>query len=185
MNKNEEKKVVITTSESDTDIPVEKTFWDKLGEFITQSSKSVVKYLIGKIITSTIIGIIAFIVFKLIGINLAWLLALIIAITNIVPVFGGWVGLILCAVIVLFINPIFAIYTTLTALILQMIEQFVLLPLIVGKAVDLKPMLVICVLILGSMAFGFWGVVLAIPIAAVIKIGYNIFLNKKEQEGSD
>lgn len=162
----------------------EKNLWQKTEQFITESSISVGRYIVGKLITSALIGLIAFIVFKLLDINLAWLLALILAITNLVPVFGPWVGLIICAVIVVFFKPIFMLYTTLTALILQLLEQFVLLPIIVGKAVDLKPMLIICVLILGSVIFGFWGVLLAIPIAAIVKIWYNIFIakNKDKQE---
>ena len=158
----------------------EKTFWQKTGQFLTESSISVGKYIIGKLITSAIIVLLAFVVFKLLGINLAWLLALILAITNLVPVFGPWVGLVICALIVVFFDPIFILYTTLTALILQILEQFILLPVFVGKVVDLKPMLIICVLILGSLIFGFWGVLLAIPIAAVVKIWYNIFIAKKK-----
>ena len=157
----------------------DKTIWQKTGQFLTESTVSVGKYIIGKLITSFVIGFLAFIVFKLIGIDLPWLLALIIGLTNIVPVFGGWVGMIICALIIVFFNPIYVVYTTLTALVLQIIEQFLLLPLIVGKAVDLKPMLIVSVLIIASIAFGFWGVLLAIPIAAVIKIWYNIFISKK------
>ena len=185
MNEEEQKTNIEISNKSVEAVTAEMGFFEKVGAFLTQSSKSVVKYIVGKLITSAVIGLLAFIVFKLIGINLAWLLALILALTNIVPVFGGWVGLIICGIIVLFFNPIFAVYTTLTALILQMLEQFVLLPVIVGKAVDLNPLLIICVLILGSLAFGFWGVLLAIPIAAVIKIGYNIFLKKKEKKRSE
>jgi predicted PurR-regulated permease PerM len=157
-------------------------FWSKTGRFIAESSISVGKYVVGKLLTSLIIGLLAFLVFKLIGIRLAWMYALILGLTNIVPVFGPWVGVIVCALIVVWFEPIFALYTTLTGLLLQILEQFILLPIIVGKAVDLKPMLVICVLILGSLAFGFWGVLLAIPIAAIMKIWYNIFISKKTEE---
>lgn len=154
---------------------------EKTEKFIIESGKSIGKYFVGKLITSAIIGVLAFVVFKILGINLAWLLALILAVTNFVPVIGPWVGLVICAVIAVFFRPIFALYTSLAALLLQILEQFLLLPLIVGKAVDLAPMLIICVLIIGSLLFGFWGVVFAIPIAAVIKIGYNIFIKKKEK----
>ncbi len=163
----------------------ERGFWRKTGEFLTESSISVGKYIISKLITSAILGLLAFLVFKLLGINLPWLLALILALTNLVPVIGAWIGLAICAVIIVFYNPIFIVYTTLTGLVLQLIEQFVLLPLIVGKTVDLNPMLIICVLILGSIFLGFWGVLLAIPIAAVIKIWYNIFIAKKSKGNSE
>lgn len=154
-------------------------FGNKLLQFLTESSVSVGKYVIGKLITSLVIGFLSFIIFKIIGINLPLLLAVVIALTNIVPVFGGWAGVIICGIIVVFFNPIYVVYTTLTALLLQIFEQFVLLPVIVGKAIDLNPMFIICVLVVSSILFGFWGVLLAIPIAAIIKIGYKIFKSKK------
>lgn len=157
-------------------------FWHKVLRFITESSVSVGKYVIGKLITSLVLGILSFIIFKMLGINLPLLLAVIVALTNIVPVFGGWAGITICGIIVVFFNPIYVVYTTLTALVLQIIEQFVLLPVIVGKAVDLKPMLIVCVLIISSILFGFWGVLLAIPIAAILKIGYKIFISKQKDK---
>lgn len=163
----------------------EYTYSRKLSEFFTQSAVSVGKYIVGKIITSTIIGVIAFIVFRILDIDLAWLLALILGLTNFVPVIGPWVGLVLCAVIIVFFRPVFALYTSLTALVLQITEQFFLLPVIVGKAVDLKPLLIISVLVAGSLAFGFWGVVFAIPVAAVLKIWYNIFITGKKEESNE
>lgn len=169
-----------TQSTENNSVHIEKVgFGNKLIQFINESSVSVGKYVIGKLVTSLIIGILSFIVFKLLDINLPLLLAVIIAVTNIVPVFGGWAGMILCGIIAVFFNPIYVVYTTLTALVMQIIEQFLLLPIIVGKAVDLKPMLIVCVLIICSILFGFWGVLLAIPIAAILKIGYKIFLPKK------
>lgn len=164
-----------------SNLPVKRSdmnFWDKLLHFFTESSASVGKYIAGKLITSLVIGFISFIIFKFLGINLPFLLSAIIAVTNIVPVFGGWVGIIICGIIVVFFSPIYVVYTTLTALLLQILEQFVLLPLIVGKAIDIKPMFIVIVLMISSIFFGFWGVLLAIPIAAVIKIGYKIFINK-------
>lgn len=151
----------------------------KIGVFLTESSKSVGRYILGKLLTSLIIGFIAYVVFKILDINLPWLLAIILGVTNIIPILGPWIGLIVCAAIIVFFEPIFVVYTTLVALVLQIIEQFLLLPVIIGKAVDLKPILIMCVIVIASILFGFWGMIFAVPVAAVLKIGYEVFVKGK------
>lgn len=158
-----------------------KKFLSKTSVFFFESTKGIGKYFGGKILTSVIIGVVSFIVFKLIGIKPALVLALILGITNLVPLFGPWVGLLICALIVIFINPIHALYTTITALLLQISEQFLLLPLIVGKSIDIKPLLIFLVLFIGSVVFGFWGVILAVPVAVILKIWYEVFIRRQEK----
>lgn len=158
-----------------------RSFLNKTSIFISESSKGIGKYVLGKFITSTIIGAISFIVFKLLEVRPAVVLSIILGIANLIPLFGPWVGLLICAVIVLFIEPVHALYTTITALLLQIADEFFLLPLIVGKSVDIKPILVFLVLFAGSLLFGFWGVLFAVPAAVVIKIGYDVFIRKQQK----
>jgi predicted PurR-regulated permease PerM len=158
-----------------------RSFLNKTSIFISESSKGIGRYMLGKMITSAIIFILAFVIFRLLEVNPAIILAVILGVTNLVPLFGPWVGLLICAMIVVFINPIHALYTTITALLLQIAEQFFLLPLIVGKSIDIKPLLIFLVLFAGSLVFGFWGVLLAVPAAVVIKIAYEVFIRKQEK----
>jgi predicted PurR-regulated permease PerM len=133
-------------------------------------------------ITSIIIGVVAYTVFYFLNINLSGLLGGIIGVSNMVPVIGPWLGLIIVSVIAVFQEPLFALYAALVALVLQLIEQFFLIPLIIGKALDLKPLMVVIAIIAGSFLLGFWGVIFAVPIAASVKIGYDIFIKKKSKE---
>ncbi|MBN2853020.1 MAG: AI-2E family transporter [Clostridia bacterium] len=155
---------------------------NKFITFINQSFISTGKYFIGKTITSLIIGVVSFVVFTLLDIKLSWLIALIFFIANFIPIFGPWAGAILGGIIVIFQAPLFALYVIITSVLLQLIEQFLLIPLIIGKAIDLKPLIIVVVLILASLFLGFWGVLFAIPIASVIQIGYNIFIKKEEKK---
>ncbi len=158
-----------------------KSFLSKTSIFVSESTRGVGKYILGKMLTSIIIGILSFVVFRLLDVKPPFILALILGISNLVPLFGPWVGLLICALIVVFINPIHALYTTITALLLQIAEQFFLLPLIVGKSIDIKPLLIFLILFGGSIVFGFWGVVLAVPLAVIIRIWYEVFIRKQEK----
>ncbi len=91
---------------------------------------------------------------------------------NIVPYFGVLIGLILSTLLVLidwhgWIGPIgVAIVFT----IVQILEGYVITPKIVGEKVGLSPVTVIIVLLLGGELFGLTGVLLAIPVAGVIRV---------------
>lgn len=154
---------------------------NKFDNFIKQSFITTGKYFIGKTITSLIIVIVCLIVFLLLDIKLIALLLVLIFLTNFIPIFGPWLGTIICGVIVVFQEPILALYVIATLLILQLIEQFLLIPLIIGKSIDLKPLFIVLVIILSSIFLGFWGVFFAIPIASIVKIGYTIFIKKQEE----
>lgn len=155
---------------------------DKLLKFIRQSFTTTGKYFIGKTITSLIIGIVSFTVFTLLDIKLSWLVALILFLSNFIPIFGPWAGAVFGALIVIFQAPVFALYVIITSVLLQLIEQFLLIPLIIGKAIDLKPLVIVVVLILASLFLGFWGVLFAIPIASIVQIAYNIFIKKEGKQ---
>lgn len=150
----------------------------KIMRFFSESLKATGRYFYTKLLTSLIIGVFSYLIFSSLDIRLAGLLSSILGVTNLVPVFGPWVGVVLCALISVFHQPLFALYTSLTAILLQLIEQFFLLPLLAGRSLDLKPLAVTVSLILGSILLGFWGVVFAVPAAAAFKIGYRIFITE-------
>lgn len=152
----------------------------KIKLFLKKSFESVGKYFLSKCLASLMIGIISFIVFQILDIAPSLLLASIAAITNMIPVLGGWIAIILCSLIVVFQDPIYILYVIATLLILQTIDQFLIIPLVVGKAVNLNPLIVFAVVFIGGAAFGFWGILLAVPVASIIKIAFTIFIFKQD-----
>ncbi|MFO7637252.1 MAG: AI-2E family transporter [Clostridia bacterium] len=154
---------------------------EKIAEFFRRSVQATGRYFIGKTITSLIIALLCYIVFRIIGIHLSGLMAFIVFLTNFVPVFGPWVGALAAGLIALFDVPVFALYAVGVILVLQITEQFLLMPLIVGKAVELKPLIIVMAVILAGAFLGFWGILFAVPAAAVIKIAWQVFSRKKEK----
>ena len=104
----------------------------------------------------------------LMGIEYALLLALIAGITQIVP-YGIWVALVPALSFSYLAGgtnvalTVFAVY-----MIIHQFESFLFTPLLINKVVGLSPLVVILSLLIGFELAGFWGIILAIPVAVVL-----------------
>lgn len=148
--------------------------------FFRMSHDIFYNYIIGKIIDSLIIGIIAFIGFHfIIKINNSLFLSFIIFITNIIPYFGPFIGAIPPIVMTLVYNPIKAFWVGVFILILQQLDGNLIGPKVMGDQVGLSPLWIISAVLIGSSLFGLIGVFLSVPIAAIIKIVINKYIEKR------
>ncbi len=159
----------------------EEKFSTKLKRFLFGSAETIGKYFAAKTFASVIVGIATFIFCNIMDIKPPWLLAVIAGIGNMLPIVGPWAVLIICVLVTVFQTPINALYIAIFCLGIQAVDQFLITPLIVGKSIDLNPLIIIVVVTIGSLFLGFWGLIFAIPIAAVIKLGYTIFIKQKDK----
>ncbi len=136
------------------------------------------RYFKAKLIVSLLLAIISGGIFYLLDFPLYGFLGIVLGVCNIVPVFGAWVAALVICLILLFYQPIWALYALFVILGLQIVEQFVLTPLIMKKAIDLKPLVIIAVVMAAGLLTGFWGMVFALPLAAIIKLGYDLFFHR-------
>ncbi|MCT4595377.1 MAG: AI-2E family transporter [Anaeromicrobium sp.] len=128
------------------------------------------KFLGGISLEASIIGIIAIVGFFLMGIKYATLLGIIIGITNIIPYVGPFIGATPALLVTLFYSPIKALQVGIFILILQQFDANLLNPKIMGNVVGLSPVWILFALAVGGGYFGILGMILAVPIAAIIKI---------------
>ncbi len=134
-----------------------------------RSQKKIGLWMQGQILLSVIVGILVYLGLLIIGIPYALLLAVFTAIAEIIPVFGSLIAGTV-AVIVAFSNggvPLALIVAGLYVVVNQF-ESNLIYPLIVKKIVGIPPLLVIIALIAGYTLAGFLGVVLSVPVAAVL-----------------
>lgn len=138
------------------------------------------RYLVGKFIDSLIIGIIAFLIFYLIvRAPFSLLLSVIIAITNMIPYFGPFIGAVPAIIITLFISPIKALWVGVAILIIQQFDGLYLGPKILGDHVGVKPFWIISAITIGGALFGFMGMLLGVPFVAVIRLLVMRFIDKR------
>lgn len=142
----------------------------KLLEIGDLSNKIFGKFVYGKIIDSLIIGVLCFIGMSIFGFDYAVLTSVIIAITNLVPMFGPIVGAVITIFIMLVINPIEAIWFAIFLLVLQQIDGNFIGPKILGNSIGISGFWIMASVIVGSGLFGFWGMLLAVPIFSTLYV---------------
>lgn len=135
------------------------------------------KYIIGKLIDSIIIGILCFIGLLILQVPHALILSAIVGITNMIPYFGPFIGMVPAAIITLFYSPIKALGVVIFIFALQQFDGLYLGPKILGTQVGLKPFWVISAIIIGGALFGVFGMLLAIPVTGMIKVVLSRFVN--------
>ena len=130
------------------------------------------KYTICQFALCTFIGILTFIILSIVKVNYPILLSIINGIFNIIPYFGPIFGAIPSIIVALLISPRKAIYTAIALYLIQIIEGNIISPKMTGDSVDMHPLVVIILLIIGEKLGGFVGMVLVIPAAVIVRVIY-------------
>lgn len=133
----------------------------------------------GKILDSLIIGIICFICMMFINKDYAALVSVIVGITNIVPFFGPFIGAIPCAFILLIVEPSQCLIFVLMIVLLQQLDGNVIGPKILGGSVGLSSLWIMFAIIVGGAYFGFFGMLLGVPIFSVIYYVIKEYVDEK------
>ncbi len=146
------------------------------------SGKMFNNFITGKALDSLIIGIVTWISMILLKIPYAPLIAFIIGITNMIPVFGPFIGAIPCLIILVLIKPIHALVFLVFIIILQQVDGNIIGPRILGDTMGLPTLWVMFAIIVGGALFGVLGMFLGVPIFAVIYSVTSDFINRKIRE---
>ncbi len=125
-------------------------------------------FISGKIIDSAIIGFICFVFMSIFHFPYIMLVSVIIGVTNIIPFFGPFIGAVPAIIIIMTVDPIQAVYFMAFILVLQQVDGNIIGPYILGDATGLPSFWVMFAIIVGGGMFGFVGMIVGIPIFAVI-----------------
>lgn len=125
-------------------------------------------FILGKLLDSLIIGILCFIGASLLRLPYTLLVSVVVGITNIIPFFGPFLGAIPCALLILLTSPIKCVYFVIFILALQQFDGNILGPRILGNTTGLSAFSVLFSIILFGGLFGFVGMIIGVPLFAVI-----------------
>ena len=125
-------------------------------------------FFVGKILDSIIIGIICFVIINFLNMPLSVLISVIIGVTNIIPFFGPFLGAIPSILLILFIDPMQALYFLIFVIILQQVDGNIIGPKILGSSTGLSSFWVIFSITLFGGMFGIFGMIIGVPVFAVI-----------------
>jgi len=139
-------------------------------------------FLKGQVSLVLVTGTLSWLALLFLGVDYAFTLGAIIGLFDIVPYFGPIVGGALAVIVALFKSPITALWVVVAMVIVQQIEAVFVSPNLMGKQVNLHPLAIIFAMLIGGTLFGIFGIILAIPIAAVGKGVFYYYLEKRESQ---
>ena len=122
----------------------------------------------GKIIDSAIIGVMTYVCMLVFGMSYAPLISIIVGVTNIIPVFGPFIGAVPGIIILLFLEPIQALWFALLILVIQQLDGNVIGPKILGDQIGISALWVLFSIVVFGDLFGLVGMVIGVPLFATI-----------------
>ena len=166
-----------------TMVMFDKKTCDKIGEYIDSTNKIFFKFISSQVIDGIIVGILVTIAMSIIGVKYAVLLGFMIGLFNIIPYFGAIIAVAISILITLITGGISqTLIMAIVVIVLQQIDSNIINPKIIGNSLEISPLLVIFAVTVGGAYFGVLGMFLAVPVAAVLKILINDWLQFKNNK---
>ena len=144
--------------------------------FLTEIEHTVGAYLRGQSLVCLIIGVIAFISYRLLGLPHAGIVGLVYAIGEAIPVAGPVIGTIVAAMVAASVGPSLVFAVIIVAVFLQLLENYVLIPRVMVRAVGTNPLVTLLAVTAFASVLGIAGAILAIPLAAIVQLLLSRFL---------
>lgn len=130
-------------------------------------------YIRGQVILCFIIGLSAFLAYLLIGLPYALVLGIIAGVMEAIPIFGPTLGAVPALLVALSVDPEEAILVVIATILIQTLENMFLLPRVMNKSIGVNPILILLSMVAFGSAFGFPGVLIALPLAAMLQFIIN------------
>ncbi|MBD2865285.1 MULTISPECIES: AI-2E family transporter [Paenibacillus] len=127
-------------------------------------------YIRGQFLVCLLVGLFAYLGYWLIGMPYALLLASIVAVFNIIPYLGPFFGAAPAIIMASTVSLKMVLFVVLVNFIVQILEGNVISPQVVGRTLHLHPLLIIFALLVGGKLAGIIGLILAVPVFAVLKV---------------
>jgi predicted PurR-regulated permease PerM len=152
---------------------------NELMEHIRYTHKVFGGFIQGKILDSFIIGILCFIGASLLKLPYTLLVSVVIGVTNVIPFFGPIIGAVPCGILILLTDPMKCLYFVIFILALQQFDGNILGPRILGNATGVNAFGVLFAIIFFGGLFGFVGMIVGVPLFAVISSLAEEFINAR------
>ena len=127
-------------------------------------------FVLGNLVSSAIAGAGTFVWLEIVGVPYAGLLAVFVALVDLVPIVGSTLGGVAVSLVALTVSLQVAVATAIFYVLYQQFENYVLVPRVMKKTVDVSPLTTIIAALLGGALMGIVGALVAIPIAAAVQL---------------
>lgn len=155
-------------------------------DFVLRCDTILVSYLGQALLDALIVAAVNAVFMLACGMQYVGLISVVVGITNLVPNLGHMIGAVVGGFILLLVNPVHALLFLVCCALLQLADAYILKPKLFSNSLDVSGLLIlIATIVLGNM-FGVWGMLLAIPSAAILSLLYqDYFLPRQEMRNRE
>ena len=153
--------------------------------FLSRVSRTFSQFVTGQAIEAVILGTLVFLGMLILRLPFAPVIAVLVGVTALIPILGSWIGAIVGALLILPSSFMQAIWFVVFLIVLQQIEGNLIYPHVVGKSVGLPGIWVFFAVIVGSGLGGIAGMLLGVPVCAVIYDEVRRAMRKREAAKAD
>ena len=158
----------------------------RVREILRKVYLTVQHWLLGQLVDMAILGALSAAALAVIGVPFPILLGLITAGMSFVPYVGAVASLVPPVLLALTANPLDAVWVVLAYLLIQQVESDLIYPLVMSRAVELHPAVVIFAIFLMGLLFGVLGFILAVPLVAAINVlVHELWITRMDEVGED
>ena len=145
----------------------------EIDRIIKETDKTLSSYIIGQAIIALILGLLTYISFAIIGLKYAAILSLFVMLTSFIPIIGVIIGIVPAVFVGLSMfstSPYIVFQILILTLIIQQLVGNFVFPNLIGRQMNIHPLTIIIIFLGAAALFGFIGVLIIIPVYAVLKI---------------
>lgn len=152
-------------------------------QIYTQIQRKVGQWLKGQLVLMLIIAILSYVGLLLLGVKYSLILGLFAGVTEIIPYIGPVIGAVPAIFIAFTQSPFKGLLVLILYILIQQLENHIIVPKVMNRAVGLNPIVVILVILIGGKLAGILGALVAVPIATVFSVIIkDLFETKKIRE---
>jgi predicted PurR-regulated permease PerM len=129
-----------------------------------------IEFFKGYFMVATFVGIMVGLAAFLLGVKFPLLLGILSGVTNLIPYFGAFLGAVPAVAVALLESWQLALYMALAILAIQQVESGLITPKVIGDKLGIHPLVIVFALLSGGKLMGIWGMLFAVPLAAVLKV---------------
>jgi predicted PurR-regulated permease PerM len=141
---------------------------DECVEIVRLSSQCFTNFVTGQLMEACILGLLCFVGMTIFRFEYAFLISMMIGVSAIIPVVGAFIGTVPGVLLLLFVEPMQAIWFVVFILVLQQIEGNLIYPKVVGESVGLPALWVLMGIVVGGGVGGVLGMLLGVPVFTIV-----------------
>lgn len=151
-------------------------------QLVNRIQEKIGLWLRGQLMLSLIVFFMALVGLTLFQVKYVWVLALFAGVTELIPYLGPFIGAVPAVFIAFTQSPILALWVIILYIIIQQLENHIIVPKVMQKAVGLNPIVIIVVILIGARIAGILGVLLAVPVTTALSVVIGDLIEAKQEE---